>query len=549
MGVEKMFEDPRQQALLGLSTGLLQAAGPSARPVSLGQALGSAMQGAMSNYQNALNAQAQRDMQGAQLAHLALVDEGLGLENKGKKSAFDQAEKIKQALIDYRKGQTSTQNKQSSSGNMMDYISQNAPESRFMPILPSGKMNPSSIPQTSGQSVGAQNQMLTKMGMTQQRAQELLDQADFFESRGLPAEDLRKQAMDIMSKSPTASMDFKVGIDPETGKPANYILYSDGTRVKADVGVAPKYRELSLGDRIKVVDENTLSPETDYRMGVNPSTSAQNALGWARLNFDKQQAQEAAAPSEAMFDPQTLAQMAQQYRAGDTSVFVGLGRGAQGAKNIAALRAEIAKQNAASGMGGADQAAINAQYFGTKAGQRAAGTRIANVEMASEEASNLIPLARQSSELVARSGFLPFGKAEMMFNNQTNDPAMRQFVAANNSLVNVYARAISPYGVPTVSDKEHAREMLSTAYDNKSYNAVLDQMQKEIDAARAAPKAVRKAFNEEVRSSTATESKAQAPTEKTATLADITATAKASGRSTKEVTAALRAKGYRIAGE
>ena len=87
-------------------------------------------------------------------------------------------------------------------------------------------------------------------------------------------------------------------------------------------------------------------------------------------------------------------------------------------------------------------------------------------------------MARQSSELVARSGFLPFGKAEMMFNNQTNDPAMRQFVAANNSLVNVYARAISPYGVPTVSDKEHAREMLSTAYDNKSYNAVLDQIQK-----------------------------------------------------------------------
>jgi hypothetical protein len=85
-----------------------------------------------------------------------------------------------------------------------------------------------------------------------------------------------------------------------------------------------------------------------------------------------------------------------------------------------------------------------------------------------------------------------------MFDTQTNDPALRQFAAANNALVNVYSRAISPSGTPTVADKEHAREMISTAMDDRSYQAVLDQMQKEITAARAAPKTVRKAFNDEV---------------------------------------------------
>lgn len=206
----------------------------------------------------------------------------------------------------------------------------------------------------------------------------------------------------------------------------------------------------------------------------------------------------AGADPDGMLPEETLSQMAQQYRAGDTSVMQNLGRGAQGAKNIIRLRNEIAKQTSAEGKGGADLAAQNAEYFGTKAGQRSAGTRIANVEMAANEAESLIPLARTASENVARSGLLPFGKAQVMFNNQTNDPNLRKFVAANNALVNVYSRAISPSGVPTVHDKEHARAMLSEAMDQPSYNAVLDQMQEEITAARAAPQAVRKAFNDAV---------------------------------------------------
>lgn len=205
--------------------------------------------------------------------------------------------------------------------------------------------------------------------------------------------------------------------------------------------------------------------------------------------------QREALASGAVLPQETVAMMAEQYLAGDTSVMQNLGRGAQGAQNIIRLREEIARQAKAGGKGGADLAAQNAEYFGTKAGQRSAGTRIANVEMASYEAESLIPLARDASAAVARSGFLPFGKAQVMFDVQTNDPAMRQFAAANNALVNVYSRAISPTGTPTVADKEHAREMIATAMNDKSYQAVLDQMQKEITAARAAPQAVRKAFN------------------------------------------------------
>lgn len=202
--------------------------------------------------------------------------------------------------------------------------------------------------------------------------------------------------------------------------------------------------------------------------------------------------------SDALLPQETVQMMAQQYLAGDTSVMQNLGRGAQGSQNIILLRKEIARQAAAAGKGGADLAAQNAEYFGTRAGQRAAGTRIANVEMAVYEAQNLVPLALDASKNVARSGLLPFGKAQVMFNEQTNDPAMREFAAANNALVNTYSRAISPTGQPTISDKDHARELLSTAYDQKSYEATVRQMEREMEAARKAPKQVRQAFNEAV---------------------------------------------------
>lgn len=198
---------------------------------------------------------------------------------------------------------------------------------------------------------------------------------------------------------------------------------------------------------------------------------------------------------EISFDPQVLSAMADQALAGDKSVFTNLGRGAQGAKNIVALRTAMNNKMLENGWSGKDIAAKNAEFVGMTSGQRTLGTRTANIEMAGTEFANMLPLAREASALVPRSGFLPFGKANVMFDEQTNDPALRQFAAANNSLVNVYARAISPSGQPTISDKDHAREMLSTAFDQKSYNATLDQLEREISAARKSPGQVRESMN------------------------------------------------------
>jgi hypothetical protein len=85
-----------------------------------------------------------------------------------------------------------------------------------------------------------------------------------------------------------------------------------------------------------------------------------------------------------------------------------------------------------------------------------------------------------------------------MFNEQTNDPALREFAAVNNGIINTYARAISPTGVPTVSDKDHARQILSTAFDQKSYEATLNMLNREIAAAMQSPIHVRESLRNEL---------------------------------------------------
>jgi hypothetical protein len=195
--------------------------------------------------------------------------------------------------------------------------------------------------------------------------------------------------------------------------------------------------------------------------------------------------------SNQILDEDTVSAMAEQYLAGDKSVLQNLGRGVQGSGNVVKLRAEITRQAKAQGLTGRDIAAQMADFTGIVAGERAAGTRTANIEMAASEAQKIIPIARAASDAIDRVGFVPLARAIQNVQAGSNNVALKKFVTANNALINIYARAISPTGVPNIPDKEHAREMLSTAMNKQAYNGVLDQMEQEISAARAAPADVR----------------------------------------------------------
>jgi hypothetical protein len=201
--------------------------------------------------------------------------------------------------------------------------------------------------------------------------------------------------------------------------------------------------------------------------------------------------QDSKGDAEPTLDADTLTTMAQQYLAGDKGVMQNLGRGAQGAANVVALRQAITKEAKAQGLTGPQIAAQMADYQGMTAGIRTSANISARVENAAAEAANLAPLAIAAGREVSRSGFLPFGKLQVMFDTQTNDPKLKRFATANIGLATAYANAMARGQKATVEDNKHSRELLATATSQDAYEAVVNQMLQEIATARKAPEEVR----------------------------------------------------------
>jgi hypothetical protein len=198
------------------------------------------------------------------------------------------------------------------------------------------------------------------------------------------------------------------------------------------------------------------------------------------------------------FDDSTIDMLAEQALAGDKSVFTGLGRGTQGANNIASIRTRMNQKMKDKGWSGKDIAAVNAEFNGIVAGERTAAVKGANIELAGNEFLNIVPLALKASEAVPRSGLLPFGNVQMMFDENVNDPNFKAFAAYNNGIVNTYARAISPTGIPNVDDKKHARELLALAQDKTAYKSTINALAQEIEAAKKSPAQVRESLHQSI---------------------------------------------------
>jgi hypothetical protein len=182
--------------------------------------------------------------------------------------------------------------------------------------------------------------------------------------------------------------------------------------------------------------------------------------------------------------PEALDLISSQYLAGDKSAITGYARNATMRAQIANAVAEKAN---AMGMDGKGLAAEISAYGGNVAAQRAAGTRAAQVGMASSEANQMADIALEASAKVPRSSFVPWNAAVNAVRTNTSSPEMAAFVTATTSLVNAYARAVSPLGAPTDAMRQHAEQMLNTAQSPEAYAAVIAQMKNEMKAALDAP--------------------------------------------------------------
>lgn len=183
--------------------------------------------------------------------------------------------------------------------------------------------------------------------------------------------------------------------------------------------------------------------------------------------------------------------LGKQLASGDTSVLMNVGRGVQGAKNIASIRREAISSLRADGVSPEQAAAKVAEFTGLKAGERTLGTRGAAINLAADEAGTFAQQALAASAAVPRTGFVPLNRLLLMSENQITNPALKKLYVATQALINARARAISPNGIPRESDQAEGRKLLADADTPENYKAAVDQMMLEVSGAKAAPGNVR----------------------------------------------------------
>jgi hypothetical protein len=191
--------------------------------------------------------------------------------------------------------------------------------------------------------------------------------------------------------------------------------------------------------------------------------------------------------SQPSLPPEEIKKFGEQLATGDTSVLTNVGRGAQSAANVLAIRKAAYDIMESRGQKPADLAMLNARYQGLKAAERASATQEMKMGAAAWEASNQADLALSLSDKLPRSRIVPFNAMVQKFEEKTSNENMNAFASANNTFVNSYVRAISPTGISTDLVRKHAYDMLNTALSDSAYRKVVDVLKQEMRLAVVSP--------------------------------------------------------------
>jgi len=192
--------------------------------------------------------------------------------------------------------------------------------------------------------------------------------------------------------------------------------------------------------------------------------------------------------AQGTFKPETIDMMANLLIQTGSIPPLGMGKKAADARAQIMNRASEISTGApgATAAGAASNLASNkAEYAGTMSGSRAIGTQIANVQVAANETNRMIGVAKPYVDKVDPTDYPAVNAVGNYVAKNTGDPNIVGLATSLNAIVNTYARAINPKGVATVSDKNHAREILNAAMSKGQLNEAFNVMQQEMNASLA----------------------------------------------------------------
>lgn len=520
------------QGLLAFAANTLQGAN-TGRPMSFGGALGGGIQA----YQQNMDAQRKKkieDEQAAQAAQLhALQIQGLTGELGDKETGRQQQLAAQKWLQEYNSSQISpTASAQRSLGSNM------APTQENADMLKASAAVSASSPQ---QSI-YDRQLAQAQAMRSSGNPLLIAQADALEKSALAAR-------------PKYSNDFRTALGPD-GKLHNYVLNDNGEFKDTGLGVAPKIRELGLGGTTQLIDDNTVTPGQVFKRTMTPGESANAAQSAARLAFDKSQAEDGTGP----LNQDAILNAAKRYNFDGTLPPMGMGKSAAAGRSMILNKAaELAGDTGSAGgrdsqlSNKGDLASQSAAVKAFNSGKQGNTVRSFNVGI-----SHLDTLDQLAGQL-GNTSTPAFNKVANFYQQQTGNAAPTSFNAAKKIVGDEIVKAIVGAG-GGVADREEAAKTIDAANSPAQLKSVIKTYQELMvgqlggleQQYRTSTKRndFHTLLSDRAKEIYQSHGAGDAPTSaKIATLADIAETARASGRSTAEVTAALRAKGYKIGGQ
>lgn len=214
----------------------------------------------------------------------------------------------------------------------------------------------------------------------------------------------------------------------------------------------------------------------------------QEGIEGARLSIERhREARETAAQADKPnLGPAAIEMTAEQVLAGDRSGLQNLGRGKQGAADLAAVRNRVAELAVARGLKGADLANIDAAFQGQLSGERTLGRRGAQLEQTGSALEGIIGLSKDAYAKLPRGQFVPFNQLRAMVDKNLSSPEQAAAFQYDEAVINAWAKSINPSGGMTVSDVKRGEDMLSKVTSVEAHDAVLDAMLKEVGKERGA---------------------------------------------------------------
>jgi hypothetical protein len=194
---------------------------------------------------------------------------------------------------------------------------------------------------------------------------------------------------------------------------------------------------------------------------------------------------------EQLMKPEEVDYYAKLANTGDVSAVASATRGPAGMMNYNAIKKRQAELNIQGGRTPEQQAATDQDYKANQKGLSSLSVQAAKMATAGRESDSLGDLLVTASDKVDRTKFPKFNDIILASEKGTGDQDVVAYGASLNSFINAYARAINPTGASTVSDKEHARDLLETGYSKGQITAAVEQLKKETQKAREAPVTVK----------------------------------------------------------